>query len=53
MNTIEFTAVWNAEAVDAGWDIFLDGERFYYGVSTEELSTFAENLLASNDQLVN
>ena len=48
--SVEFTAVLNTDDTNATWDIFLDGERVYFGLSTDDLSRFATDLILSNTE---
>lgn len=41
----EFTVVMQD---DGSWDIFLDGERCYFGLSDSDLLTFAKDFKSSN-----
>jgi len=47
-DSIEFTAVWEPD--DQSWQIYLDGELLYEGITSEEISGFASDLVASNSQ---
>ena len=48
--SVEFTAVLNTDDTNATWDIFLDGERVYFGLSNDDLSEFASDLIHSNKE---
>ena len=48
--SVQFTAVLNTDFTTATWDIFLDGERVYFGLPADDLPRFVDDLIASNTE---